>query len=273
MAAPTFTLCPPADASGGFRWKQCLSAKMLPISATFHADGEVESTGISFSDYNFMQTSVHKLSGERRLECPDWVLNDVALRRVLVEYLLNRAGIQKKKRDQLHFLSERDSAILAMKLMRGAEERLIERLAKLQDEYAAHIKCESPFCIVRRKRLRQVISSLDSQICLQREPHRFWKVIFCYYRLKLDSVGTAEECHLIPCTVRQILRRMNRCAVSLGYAAPEVRYYHQKKAKRVLAENMCNHCFIREHAEKRKLCVFCRDQVRDAARKRKGKIQ
>ena len=210
---------------------QCLSRTMLPVSATFDEHGEAESTGISFTDYNFMRVQEHKASGERRLDCPSWVLNDAHLRSVLIEYLLSRAGVSKKKRDELHLFSERDLVLFAMQKFRDNESNLIARYVKFEDEFLLHLKCASPFCLKRCKLLRRYLASLDSQICLQRNPHRFWKVIFCYYRRRLDSVGVAAEVHLMPSTVRQTLRRMNKCAERLGYAAPVERQNRRRKAK------------------------------------------
>jgi hypothetical protein len=108
----------------------------------------------------------------------------------------------------------------------------------------------------RRKVLRQRMSACDSQIVLNRNPDRFFQVLYCYFFRRMDSTGTAAECNLRPPAVRQILRRMNRTAERLCFAAPEVRVYRMKK-KVVIADGMCTRCGKNTRAENRRRCTVC----------------
>lgn len=224
MAAVNFTLCPPMSAHQVGTWKQCLSKRMLPVhKPEENEDGSFEN-GLDFSDYSRCQTFHHGKSGERRLETPAWCMDSAALRKVLITYLLNRA-ISQKACERLSSLSEREQLQTALKALRAKEQNLIRRLVLLEKEYVDHAKC-----IQRRKVLRRAISGLDSQICLNRRPDFFFRVIYSYFFLRLDSTGTAMECDLTPWAVRQILRRMCKTAERLGYAPPEVRQQgHTKK--------------------------------------------
>ena len=258
-SVPKVTLCPPMPAHQVGTWKQCLSKKQLPVSASFHADGEVESTGLSFSDYERCQTQTHKLSGERRLETPEWVLNSASLRKVMISYLLSRS-MSHKACLRLGSLSERDKLTAALKAIREREQNFIQRLVLLEDEYVAHSKCDSEWCKNRRKLLRRCISSLDSQIILQRNPDRFFQILYCYFFLRYSSAVTADACQLTPCNVRQILRRMGQTAERLGFAPAAVRQQGHKK--KVIDPKMCTRCRKRPHAENRLRCPECLAEIK-----------
>lgn len=92
--SPNFCLkkCPPGAAQGAYEVQQVLRHAHRPVSAEMDGDGEVQSTGIDWSDYTRMQTVEHKATtGARRLPTPSWALNSRELQELLVRFFENRA--------------------------------------------------------------------------------------------------------------------------------------------------------------------------------------
>lgn len=67
-----------------------------PVHATITMDGWL-TPGVSFDDYARMQTTKRKTSGERRLPTPIWAMNDPILRKVLVQFMEERAFSKKER--------------------------------------------------------------------------------------------------------------------------------------------------------------------------------
>src|ERR1700728_3571772 len=92
--APSVTKLPPGPIRHALRFDEHVGMRRHhPVSAHFAAHGEVESNGIDWADYQRMGCHDHKLNASRAGETPLWVLNDAALRKVLVRYMEKRSGL------------------------------------------------------------------------------------------------------------------------------------------------------------------------------------
>lgn len=67
-----------------------------PVNARITMEGWL-TPGVSFDDYSRMQTTKRKTSGERRLPTPTWAMNNPLLRRVLVQFMEERAFSKKER--------------------------------------------------------------------------------------------------------------------------------------------------------------------------------
>jgi hypothetical protein len=63
----------------------------FPVHAEYGADGQWQSTGVSYEDYARMSVHQHKLAPWRRIETPSWAVNDSHLRELLVAFMEERA--------------------------------------------------------------------------------------------------------------------------------------------------------------------------------------
>lgn len=160
-------------------------------------------TGISFDDYVFMGTRIHKQSGERRLPTPEWALNDKMLREVIVTFLENRARIGTGPGTLRARLGR---AMLALRCKKPYFECDLKNL----NGYYRHRKRQS----VKRP-LQIEIEGLDTQIRIAENPALVCAIPYLYHRAKLDSVGVAEELGIKPPHVRMVLYRMNQIAKQL----------------------------------------------------------
>src|SRR2546427_11953699 len=98
--APKITRCPPAPQRNGLTFDQHAGAAraMYPVSVRFAAGGEVESPGLSFTDYSRMGTQSRKSCGERRLPTPVWALDPAKVRALIVRTMEVRAGLHEPQR-------------------------------------------------------------------------------------------------------------------------------------------------------------------------------
>lgn len=82
-----------------------------PVNARITMEGWL-TPGVSFDDYSRMQTTKRKTSGERRLPTPFWAMNNPMLRRVLVQFMEERAF---SKKERARRTAERKEVIFQLK--------------------------------------------------------------------------------------------------------------------------------------------------------------
>jgi hypothetical protein len=178
------------------------------VHAEMDGDGDmVTTTGIAFEDYRVMTTQIHKRSGERRLPTPEWALDQTKLRAVIVRYFECRAFGSGLRKHPIVGTEKERLARAQAKLVLDKEKKLAI-LDGLCREYVALKKDGSDPARVRK--LEQLIEGLDTQIALvDRGPAPFVAMIYFYYSLRMDSVGTAEALSIKPPAVRQSLFRLS----------------------------------------------------------------
>jgi hypothetical protein len=158
-------------------------------------------TGISFSDYHFMQTRTRKQSGERRLPTPSWAFNLSEQRELLARFWELRAGIMFPRIDtpakRIRYAHRR--------YLRHRVPRLRETLKKLCHERLAS---DDP---KRRRQLEIEIRGIDTQLrIVERGPALVVGIIHNFYAVGLDSPGTGAELGVHPVSVRQTLNRLHK---------------------------------------------------------------
>lgn len=182
---------------------------------------------VAFSDTHNMSVERHKQTQERRLPTPDWALNDVQLREVLVRYMERRAMFLKPQTGTLkHRLQRAEKAIAA---------RSPELQAKLRSLVAEYVSLKKARCKVGHKvvkdgrckwrhavweptdRLRELeidIQGIDTQLCIIRRgvAATVVAIVYRYYRLGYDSVTIAEQLGIVSATVHQVIWKMARLA-------------------------------------------------------------
>lgn len=220
----------------------------FPVSAHFTMDGWI-STGISYDDYRGMGLTKRKHTAERRLPTPQWAINDPQLRRLIVQFMEERAGLRKKK--QKGGLKQRLARAQAKIVRRRpAMMDVLSRLCKLYVHVkkfgaypdkteveiaalAAHINglatpsmyAEHNKEIVDSKRARDLeieIEGLDTYLRITENGGAGFivAIVYLYYRVGMDSVGVGAELGLKPPHVRQTLWRLHDCWESMTSHAP-----------------------------------------------------
>jgi hypothetical protein len=99
----------------GFDHHQFAGKHTHPVNARMTVDGWL-TPGVAFEDYSRMSTQTRKTSGERRLPTPLWAMNNPLLRKVLVQFMEERA-FSKKERTVRHG-AQKD----AFKLWKGTKD-------------------------------------------------------------------------------------------------------------------------------------------------------
>jgi hypothetical protein len=190
-----------------------------PVHADAAADGEWTSPGISFDDYSRMSTQTKKRSGRRRLDTPEWGLDQTKLRAVITRYFELRAyGRAKRYNPIIGVGTEQQRLAGAQKRMQADKPKRLALLDKLCVEYVA-LKRDGGDP-ARIHKLAQLIEGLDTAICLiDRGPAVFVAMVYFYYSLRYDSVGVAEALGIKPPAVRQTLFRMARVWDEMSRAA------------------------------------------------------
>ncbi len=147
-----------------------------------------------------MHVQRRKPSGERRLLTPEWAINDVKLRALLVVFMEVRLDIRNPRGT---LLERRERCRLVAV---GQRPRLAAKATKLNHEY---VTTTDP---ARRKQLQVEIENLDTTIRYTHDGGMatLAAVAYLYYRVRLDSVAVAAELELKPPHVRQILWRLDQ---------------------------------------------------------------
>jgi hypothetical protein len=179
--------------------------RTLPVNVDFTADG-FSTNGLSYEDYAGMHMTSGALAPCRRLETPDWALNDTRMRDVLIAYMELRAGWRRPQTGTPESRLQR-----AIKRRLGNKPRFTETLTKLAKDYVALKKAgKEP---ARLKKLGSDIESLDTQLRFIGKDHTLaLGVIYHYYRCGLDSPAVAAELDIKPPHVRGILWRLHKAA-------------------------------------------------------------
>jgi hypothetical protein len=203
-----------------------------PVNARKTAEGWI-SSGIAFEDYTRFNTQTHKQSAERRLPTPDWAVNDSKLRKLLVTFMEERAGMRRAGSG-----TQQERLAHATELILGKRPRMVEVLKKLCNEYVTlkqlGLKPEStdaewnaarqqPYIplfegearhVAEQKRRRELeieIEGLDTYLryTVNGGADVIAAIVYLYYRAGLDSVGVGSELGLKPPHVRQTLWRLH----------------------------------------------------------------
>jgi hypothetical protein len=221
-AAVKVTVCPPSMSGERFDCHQFPRINS-PVGAHYIGNGEwVSTSNFSFDDYDRAQTLSRKLFASRRFATPTWATNDLMLRRVITEYLVQRAHGHKRWCAALPTDAENDIAKIrwAESLLSARVPSLERTVGSLCEEYVELRR--SGIDPARLRRLEALIGNLDSQIIFNRQPARtVASVVYTYFRLGMNSVGVAESVGLRPPAVRQLLRRIWLAAERCGYEERE----------------------------------------------------
>ncbi len=184
-----------------------------------HARPVSASTHLSYEDYWRMSTRTHKQSNMRRLPTPEWALDDLKLREVLVRFLEHRA---------YGYAVQKTSGSLAERIMVAQAEISLRRkqktaaLKELHKEYMALLG-KNHKAPARRKVLDVQIENIDTFLSTTARDGGLAKaaaVVVLYHRCRLDSVGVGQQLNLKPNHVRQLLYRLAVIARKLGYENP-----------------------------------------------------
>jgi hypothetical protein len=256
------TYCPPASSTTHIDISQFALRRSAPVSARYMGSDRWETPGVSFGDYNSMQTSSRKLQRGRRFKAPSWALNDADLQLVIVSYLENRA-FSKKRRKSCRRLSLKSRLLRVEAKLRSLEPSYTVVLDRLAAEY---IELRSTGGDPARVRvLGSQIQTVDQGIVFNRTPASLTAAIcYSYFREGRSSCEIASEYGVKSPAVRQILMKISQVAESLGFPAPEP-VTNQKRdrteERRALSEARR---LAREHAKEEKR------KVRRAARRAQG---
>jgi hypothetical protein len=201
--------------------------KRAPVSSRF--DGhEMQSNGLAFEDYARMRCTSRKLDNGRRLATPEWATADIKTRALIVRFMELRAGFRKPTPGPEHERLQR-----AQKSIMAEKPNLLALLHKLCAEY---VVLKRDHVDLRRQRALEIqIQNVDTRLCLlTRGPALIAGIIFCYYRLGLDSCGVSAHLDgvLKPPSVRRTLWKLTKTweRMQSEPAAPVVSVFERKLA-------------------------------------------
>ena len=163
-------------------------------------------THIAFEDYRRMSVSVRKLAPGRRLETPEWAVNDAKLREVIVRFMETRALL----------LPGNGTPLARLQRAQEALQRQIcsddNVLTSLCNRYV--VSKRSGACDPATLRGMEIqIENLDTKIRMGADcAGMILRLVHLYYRVGMDSVAVADELHLKPGHVRRTLWRLNYIA-------------------------------------------------------------
>jgi hypothetical protein len=190
---------------------QFANRRAFPVHAEYGADHEWTSTGIGFEEYSRMQTSVRAVAPGRQLETPSWAVNDAQLRELLVAFLEERA-FNGRTGQQTGTLTER-LANAQKRLIAMCEKTLVPTIDRLCQRLVS-LKRGTPLTQDAQKQIQQLenqIENLDTRLRFEQKDGGASLTIgvaFYYFRVGLDSVGTAERLGIKPPHARQIVWRL-----------------------------------------------------------------
>lgn len=190
---------------------QFANRRAFPVHAEYGADHEWTSTGIGFEEYSRMQTSVRAVAPGRQLETPSWAVNDAQLRELLVAFLEERA-FNGRTGQQTGTLTER-LANAQKRLIAMCEKTLVPTIDRLCQRLVS-LKRSTPLTQDAQKQIQQLenqIENLDTRLRFEQKDggaSLTLGVAFYYFRVGLDSVGTAKQLGIKPPHARQIVWRL-----------------------------------------------------------------
>jgi hypothetical protein len=152
--------------------------------------------GLDYRDMQGMQLRTRFTY--RRKPTPEWSLNDEQLREVVAGYMECRYSLKQGPNSLLERLARADVA---------ARQQLPE-LNALIDRYSReYVATENP---TYKRYLEIQIEGKDTQVRIaEKLVALVTSVAYLYHRLKMNSVGVAEELGMKPPHVRMILYRLN----------------------------------------------------------------
>lgn len=196
IRAIPITYCPPMPASG--------YTEPTPVFGDHRANPASAETGLSFADYNFAQTEVHKLNRGRRKDPPSWAFCKAEFRLLLARYCELRADITFPMTG-----TTEERVAYATHVAREKIPAKMKVLEKICREYTELKKRGENF--PRQRKLEQLIEGVDSQIVLDRRGPAFVvAAIYQYFSLGWDSVQVAAALQLKPPCIRQLIFRLER---------------------------------------------------------------
>jgi hypothetical protein len=199
-------ICPPMPCHGfePFDQHQWVRTKHGPVThAQRDAEGnETSASNLAFEDCTRISTVTHVVQRKRRLETPEWALDDKLLRKVLTGFMLRKA---------LVYVAVPDDLLKQKKLIALAQARLDARIPKIAAQLDEVLRRSAEAQGPERERLIVTVRQLDSEIYLiRRGVALVAAIVVSYYRRGLDSVETARELKVPTSTyVRQLLHRLS----------------------------------------------------------------
>jgi len=192
------------------------------VHATYSPDGW-NTTGIAFTD---LQASMHvhrrEAVQERRLPTPEWVNNVDAFREEVLKFCEKRYYLGPRNQAHVPGLTSQERFARIKQIERMHLKRWLVVLQRLRERYRTEPEETRP----EERQLQNV----DTQCCLLKRGSVAITVavVYFYYHLGWDSVAVAQELHLKPPHVRQILARLLHSASGI----PQVPYSQRIRGPR-----------------------------------------
>jgi hypothetical protein len=183
-------------------------------------------TGLSYDDYASMHTT-HTQFHLRRKPTPEWALDDDLLREVVVAFMEARGCFAESTGRWQGTLMERlTRADVRLRNQVPLLNALIDRYSR---EYIETIDPE------RKRHLEIQIESRDTMVrIVERLAALVTSIAYLYHRVKMNSVGVAEELGVKPPHVRQVLYRLDQIAAKVR-ARDEARWEKLKAGNQARA--------------------------------------
>jgi hypothetical protein len=171
-------------------------------------------TGISYNDYSRMHLQHRSQAVKRRKGVPEWAMDDVQTRQVILTFLERR-----------YFLKPAGGVSDADRLARIAEHAnfYADHRQRVLGERLDEFKASQDQGLLP-KRLRELAIEAqiaDSRAMFDRRPAELLtSIVYLSYRLGMNSRQVAEQLHILPPAVRILLWRLNRVAEDLQAGRP-----------------------------------------------------
>jgi len=203
---PHVTICPPAPEPQSLHYAahQFEGDHLHAVHAVKTAEGW-NTTGIAFEDYTRFNIRRRKPSNERKQLTPEWALSADKTREVLVNFIESRAGILKRAR--VGTLRERlTRAQNQLQLQRKDMDKTLTGLCHEYHSQSLNRHSDK----VRLHILAVEIEVLDTRLRMTAlGPGAVLRMIYLYYKVRLNSVGVAAEIGMKPPHCRTTLSRLN----------------------------------------------------------------
>jgi hypothetical protein len=163
--------------------------------------------GIDINNFGKYGGSMHfehrKVQQERRLPTPPWVNNNELLREEVLKAVEKRLYLDERCRNYISGLTQQERFARIKQTERFQIKRWLEKLRGLRERY----KTEP---VKTKPELETQMQNVDTFICLLKRGNVAitCAVVHFYYRLGYNSAEVAQELHLKPPHVRQILARL-----------------------------------------------------------------
>ena len=212
--APAVTICPPMACRGSEPQPPQLMHFVMPV----HRGGcigfdDLRSKGGSM---RFVRSKAG-IGHRRKFTTPEWALSNASLRQVVLHYM------------ELKVFSKKNISKIKEKDERKRFHSAIQALFDQQEHLQSYIKrCCDAFVAAEtaayKDKLAVQIANLDKRLILATRPETAYQLAVNFYRREMNSTLCAAESEVLtPWGARQIIRRLNLAAISLGFPAPERR--------------------------------------------------